>query len=100
MTRSIPAHKQTNHSKQPGQVSFDRMPFLKHSTAEPGLALESGEFIPAKELTLNDYIAKKQDEPRRITFVEWFTNQYGNPDDEVYDWSLKAWNAALKQGKL
>ena len=83
--------------------SFDRMPFLKHSTAEPGLALDSGEFIPAKELTLNDYIAKKQDEPKRITFGEWYKE---NPpgrfwtNGEFEDYLNIVWNAALKQGKL
>lgn len=86
MTRSIPFHKQTNVSKQAGQQTFDRMPFLKHSTAEP---------------QQEQYISQShKQETTRITFEEWFTNQYSNPDDEVYDWSIKAWNAALKQGKL
>ena len=89
MTRSIPFHKQTAPAKQAGQQTFDRMPFLKHSTAEP-----------QQEQYLSQYIARKTPGPERITFNEWFTNQYSNPDDEVYDWSLKAWNAALKQGKL
>ena len=105
MTRSIPFHKQTDMTKQAGQQSFDRMPFLKHSTAEPGLALDSGEFIPAKELTLNDYIARKQEEPKRITFDEYMIKRF--PQGwENFDGNLSAndlehvWNAALKQGKL
>ena len=116
MTRSIPAHKQTNPSKQPGQIvfspvvpntGFDRMPFLKHSTAEPGLALDSGEFIPAKELTLNDYIAKKQDEPKRITFDEWWNEVVYTGQKRKYEYGSMStdsakliWNSALKQGKL
>ena len=92
MSRSIPAHKQTDKAKQPGQMSFDRMPYLKHSTAEP-----------QQETTLNDYIAKKQDEPKRITFDEWWKTA-----DGIYQWGFEVeqktaemiWNAALKQGKL
>ncbi len=48
--------------------------------------------------TLGDYITKVMNEEaflsqKKLTFLEWFTNQYSNPDDEVYEWSLKAWNA-------
>ncbi len=87
MARSIPFHKQTDPNKQTGQV-VNPIPeqFLHQSHKQ--------------ETTLAQYIAKKDDDPKRITFNEWFTNQYSNPDDEVYEWSLIAWNAALKQGKL
>jgi hypothetical protein len=90
MTRSIPFHKQTDVSKQAGQQTFDRMPFLKHSTAEP-----------QQELYLSDYIAKKDDNPKRITFKEWLKkSSFVEPDETVYCWLEECWNAALKQGKL
>lgn len=78
--------------------SFDRMPFLKHSTAEP-----------QQEQYLSQYIARKQEEAPRITFDEWLDDFY--PYSERMD-GLKlgtytlvsmfkeCWNAALKQGKL
>ncbi len=91
MTRSIPFHKQTDVSKQAGQQTFDRMPFLKHSTAEP-----------QQEQYLSQYIARKQEEAPRITFDEWFKQQ-GFNSDLLYaarDYLHMTWNAALKQGKL
>ena len=98
MTRSIPFHKQTDVTKQPGQhvYGFDREPYLKHSNVAP-------------DVTLSDYIARKQEEPKRITFDEWLDAFY--PYSERID-GLKlgsytlvsmfkeCWNAALKQGKL
>ena len=97
MTRSIPFHKQTHWLKQPGQVSFDRMPFLKHSTAEP-----------QQETTLAQYSERKTDAPKRMTFHEWARQHnvnglplslHGLSEDE---WELMEtiWNTALKQGKL
>lgn len=92
MTRSIPFHKQTDMSKQPGQVSFDRMPFLKHSTAEP-----------QQEQYLSQYIARKQEEAPRITFDEWYAK---NPpgrfwtNGEFEDYLNVVWNAALTKGKI
>ena len=92
MTRSVPFHKQNDMSKQPGQQTFDRMPFLKHSTAEP-----------QQEQYLSQYIERKTDEPKRITFTEWYT---ANPpgrfwtNGEFEDYLNVVWNAALKQGKL
>ncbi len=91
MTRSIPFHKQTNVSKQAGQQTFDRMPFLKHSTAEP-----------QQEQYLSQYIAKKDDSPKRITFDEWFKLEYEPivlTQSEINELRY-VWNAALKQGKL
>ena len=77
--------------------SFDRMPFLKHSTAEP-----------QQETTLAQYIERKTDAPKRMTFHEWARQHnvnglplslHGLSEDE---WELMEtiWNTALKQGKL
>jgi hypothetical protein len=91
---SVPFHKQTDPSKQAGQVVFPPV------AEGPGLALESGEFIPAQELTLSDYIARKQEEPQRITFNEWWFTTGGAGRLRHIEFAKEVWNAALKQGKL
>jgi len=62
-----PAHKQTDPNKAPGTCSFDRYPYMKHSTAK----------TPEIEQYLHQYIARKQAEtPKKLTFEEWWqTNQ-------------------------
>ena len=85
---SVPFHKQTDPNKQAGQhvYSFDREPYLKHSNVAP-------------DVTLSDYIARKTDEPKKITFDEWFESEkYWKQG--YYDVAKATWNAALKQGKL
>ena len=88
MSRSTPFHKQTDPNKQAGQhvYSFDREPYLKHSNVAP-------------DVTLSDYIARKQEEPPRITFDEWWTIN-GQGGIRLFETAKEAWNAALKQGKL
>lgn len=84
----IPFHKQLDPNKQAGQhvYSFDREPYLKHSNVAP-------------DVTLSDYIARKTDEPKKITFDEWFESEkYWKQG--YYDVAKATWNAALKQGKL
>lgn len=95
MSRSTPFHKQLDPNKQAGQVvftppvpntGFDREPYLKHSNVAP-------------DVTLSDYIARKQETPLRITFDEWFESEkYWKQG--YYDVAKATWNAALKQGKL
>ena len=107
MSRSTPFHKQTDPNKQAGQhvYSFDREPYLKHSNVAP-------------DVTLSDYIARKQETPLRITFDEFLlscvkredgTYPYGfdpkRPRDFMCLGTLPnlleiVWNTALKQGKL
>ena len=92
---SVPFHKQTDPNKQAGQIvfsppvpntGFDREPYLKHSNVAP-------------DVTLSDYIARKQETPLRITFDEWFESEkYWKQG--YYDVAKATWNAALKQGKL
>jgi hypothetical protein len=86
MSRSTPFHKQTDASKLAGQVVYP-------VATGPGLALESGEFIPAQELTLNDYIERKTDEPKKITFDEWIENNEDASAESI-------WYAALRYGKI
>ena len=83
---------------------FDRMPFLKHSTAEPQQETIS---MQNPELYLGDYIARKDDNPKRITFDEWCNEMgYKHPSygitvtKTIYLMMQTCWNAALKQGKL
>ena len=84
----IPFHKQLDPNKQAGQhvYSFDREPYLKHSNVAP-------------DVTLSDYIARKQEEPPRITFDGWWTIN-GQGGIRLFETAKEAWNAALKQGKL
>jgi len=85
---SVPFHKQTDPNKQAGQhvYSFDREPYLKHSNVAP-------------DVTLSDYIARKQETPLRITFDEWFESEkYWKQG--YYDVAKATWNAALTKGKL
>ena len=85
---SVPFHKQTDPNKQAGQhvYSFDREPYLKHSNAAP-------------DVTLSDYIARKEEGSKKLTFDEWFESEkYWKQG--YYDVAKATWNAALKQGKL
>jgi hypothetical protein len=86
---SIPFHKQTDPNKQAGQVvfsppvpntSFDREPYLKHSNVAP-------------DVTLSDYIARKQEEPQRITFDKWIADNEDASAESI-------WYAALRYGKV
>lgn len=66
---SKPAHKQDDPAKKPGQIQY-------------GLALESGEFIPADQLPirgqakyLRDVIGRIQQEEQekpKLTFEQWY----------------------------
>lgn len=88
----IPFHKQLDPNKQAGQhvYSFDREPYLKHSNVAP-------------DVTLSDYIARKQETPLRITFDEWYKNQFPNGNyysSETVEYLKFIWNEALTKGKL
>lgn len=93
----IPFHKQTDPNKQAGQhvYSFDREPYLKHSNVAP-------------DVTLSDYIARKQEGEKKLTFDEWAKqhNVNGLPlslhglSDNEWELMETIWNTALKQGKL
>lgn len=65
--------------------SFDREPYLKHSNVAP--------YGPRVEQTLNEYIARKQEEPPRITFDEWIKDNEDASAESI-------WYAALKYGKI
>ena len=85
---SIPFHKQTDPAKMAGQhrYGFDREPYLKHSNVAP-------------DVTLSDYIARKEEGSKKLTFDEWFESEkYWKQG--YYDVAKATWNAALKQGKL
>ena len=85
---SIPFHKQLDPNKQAGQhvYGFDREPYLKHSNVAP-------------DVTLSDYIKRKEEGPQRITFDEWFEEEkYWK--NAYYDVAKAAWIAAIKHGKI
>lgn len=85
---SVPFHKQTDPAKMAGQhrYGFDREPYLKHSNVAP-------------DVTLSDYIARKQEVEKKLTFDEWFESEkYWKQG--YYDVAKATWNAALTKGKL
>ena len=98
---SVPFHKQTDLNKQAGQVvfsppvpntGFDREPYLKHSNVAP-------------DVTLSDYITRKQEGEKRITFDEWVEESQSiymtvENKEDLYWLLQKTWNAALTKGKL
>lgn len=62
-----PAHKQTDPEKAPGTCSFDRYPYMKHSTAK----------TPEVEQYLHQYIERKQAEtPKKLTFDAWLHHRF------------------------
>lgn len=85
---SIPFHKQTDPSKQAGQI------------------------VHKPDVTLNDYIARKTEccgnplrgckdcpPPKKMTFDEWFEEEkYWK--NAYYDVAKAAWIAAIKHGKI
>lgn len=77
----IPFHKQTDKDKQAGQVVFQ-----DHK----------------QETTLAQYIERKTDIPKKITFEEWWSSV----EDSEFDGTvtrlsgLVIWNVALTKGKL
>ena len=81
-----PAHKQTDPNKAPGTCSFDRYPYMKHSTAK----------TPEIEQYLPQYIARKQAEtPKKLTFDEWLRqSSFVEPDAGTYLWLKDCWKAA------
>jgi len=81
---SIPFHKQTDASKQAGQIVFD-IPEQR---------------LDKQETTLAQYIARKTDEPKKMTFEEWWLTFTLTYSSTYKDWAKEIWNAALKQGKL
>ena len=73
-----PAHKVASDEHRPGQLSFDRYPYLKHSTAEP----------QRDERVLAEYIARKADDFNYFnqkvnapTFNSWFEERTRNFDE-------------------
>ena len=89
MSRSTPLHKQTDPNKQAGQhvYSFDREPYLKHSNVAP-------------DVTLSDYIARKEEGSKKLTFDEWWGKGQMNYHATYHTWAKEIWETALKQGKL
>lgn len=86
---SVPFHKQLDPNKQAGQhrYGFDREPYLKHSNAAP-------------DVTLSDYIARKQEGEKKLTFDEWFDMAGWEGVPGGPELAQDAWNTALTKGKL
>jgi len=102
--------------------SFDRHPYLKHSTAEDmtfkpahkDTQHPAGQIRPSEQelkgqQTLSDYIrsikrAEAFDQvaqEKKITFKEWLRkSSFIEPDETTYCWLEDCWDAALKHGTL
>lgn len=88
---NIPAHKVIGDKGKPGQISFDRYPYMKHSTADQ---------------TLGDYIARKSkhdaltavNNEKKLTFDEWFNDRCGSDtytqQEDIKSRMQWAWEAA------
>jgi hypothetical protein len=75
---SVPFHKQLDPVKQAGQV-----------------------VNPIPEQYLHQYIERKTDEPKKMTFKEWLKkSSFVEPDETVYCWLEECWNSAIKHGKI
>jgi len=89
---SIPFHKQTDPSKQAGQI------------------------VHKPDVTLNDYIARKTEccgnplrgcqdcpPPKKMTFDEWYTKTFGGGNwyaPDTVEMFRQIWTTALTEGKL
>lgn len=72
--------------------NFDREPYLKHSNAAP-------------DITLSDYIKRKEEGPPRMTFDDWAEDSQSiymtiENKEDLYWLLQKTWNAAIKHGKI
>jgi len=90
-----PAHKVVGDVNKPGQTvnSFDRYPYLKHSTADSG------------DQTLGDYLARKKryealgslqplaEAPKKLTFEDWYKPEFAVTEDEYARLRI-CWKAA------
>jgi len=97
----IPPHKVVGDVGKPGQIvnrptptaSFDRYPYLKHSTADSG------------DQTLGDYLARKKryealgslqplaEAPKKLTFEDWYKPEFAVTEDEYARLRI-CWKAA------
>ena len=98
-----PAHKEVDDKHRPGQIvnrppeqSFDRYPYLKHSTADQTL----GDYISRKNYhDAFDRVAEEMGIKRKaskLTFDEWLTNTYGGVSTlptEIKEFMIIAWKA-------
>ena len=86
---SVPFHKQLDPSKQAGQIVNPIPEHFLHQSHK-------------QETTLAQYIERKTDIPKKITFEEWWSSV----EDSEFDGTvtrlsgLVIWNVALTKGKL
>ncbi len=100
MTTFKPAHKVVGDANKPGQLSFDRHPYLKSPNCEQDKPEGS-------ETTLAHYIARKQRDDafasvakeKKRTYQEWVNAHQDLLNQEMFDgldvWET-IWNAAQK----
>lgn len=67
---SVPAHKVVGDDYKPGQLTFDRYPYLKHSTADQTL----GDYLARKRRydALDTVALEKVNNVKKLTFEQWY----------------------------
>jgi len=96
----ISAHKVVGDVGKPGQIvnrptptaSFDRYPYLKHSTADQTLA----DYLTRKKrYEALDTLQPLTEAPKKLTFKEWLKkSSFIEPDETMYCWLEDCWKAA------
>lgn len=88
----ISAHKVVGDVGKPGQLSFDRHPYLKHSTADQTLA----DYLTRKKrYEALDTLQPLTEAPKKLTFKEWLKkSSFIEPDETMYCWLEDCWKAA------
>ena len=84
----VPAHKQTDPAKKPGQIKNDIV-VVKATPERP------------KDVTLGDYIERKSSAAHSMTFDEWYAENKTSATTGLIvsgmtfeEWLFSAWNAA------
>lgn len=69
---NIPAHKVVGDVGKPGQLSFDRHPYLKHSTADSGDHTLADYLTRKKRYEALDTLQPLTEASKKLTFEEWY----------------------------
>jgi hypothetical protein len=77
---NIPAHKQTDPAKKPGQIV----------NREPKITIPK---VLEEEINRMQK-AENSNNKKKLTFDDWFCNRFSNPDDLCYSWCKEAWETA------
>ena len=90
----VPPHKHVGDAGKPGQIvnSFDRYPYLKHSTAEPDHTL-ADYLIRKKRYEALATLQPQAEAPKKLTFEDWYKPEFAVTEDEYARLRI-CWKAA------